>query len=101
MCSEALFYFGANINKFGYPKSTCLRRVQKNLQENAVPYTVCCALLAINSLWIFIINFCMLQKTSDYSDADEVTETDKRHQGEFDEIPNTTQMTNIDISARK
>ena len=94
MCTEALFYFGKNINHYGYPHTTCLEKVKKNLQENAVPYTTCCVLLAMNSLWIFMITFCMYKPSSDQRKP-----ALDSNPADFDRVVvNTTDVSQVEIS---
>ena len=58
MCKESLFFFAKDVND-GFPNKTCLHKVKKDLMENAVPYTVVCVLIAINTFFIFLLTLCM------------------------------------------
>jgi hypothetical protein len=88
MCRESLFYFGRNINQDGYPMETCLKKVKEYLTDNALPYTTCCVLLALNNIWIFIISFCMCRKIDGTNQKDEPED--------FDSIHNPNQL-NIEV----
>lgn len=62
MCRPALFYFGRNITKDGYPPDTCLHKLKKYMMENAVPYSVFCTLLALTSFFLSIISICLTRR---------------------------------------
>jgi len=62
MCRPSLFYFGKSMTEYGYPKDTCLHEMKKYMMENGIPYTSCCTLLALCSLWLSWIATCLSRK---------------------------------------
>jgi hypothetical protein len=87
MCKESLFFFQKSVNS-GFPTKTCLHKVKKDLMENAVPYTVCCVLIAINTFFIFLLTTCMfyIEETR----PDRFREDDSKFEFDAVAVPNTS-----------